>query len=172
MTTRKQGAGRVYQEIMLAFAALVVPLFVLMGVLLGLVLSNRVQQSVSTGIFATAEAQHTSSGYLVDYDANKITTVASWASTTATLLPPLIMYLFSYRVAAQFEKFGRQQNSSKLPTPAQFSLLLLFLQGGPGSLWNGLMYSSWKRREKSVPMLTAAFWLFILSSSLRYDLLC
>lgn len=98
-----------------------------------------------------------SSAYLITYSATRLTTVASWTSTIAAVMPGFVMTLLSFQVANQMLKECKSTSQGHLPTPYQLGLLLESFQGGPMALWNGLNYVLWKRRNKLNPMLRLTF---------------
>jgi hypothetical protein len=137
-TAGLRGFGDAYIEIFLALLILTIPLLVLAGVLLSLIFSNRVVQSSAAGSLIPCASTEKAGVYYVDYDATRLITVASWASSLAPLLPSLVMTLLSFRIAAIMKRKPAVAGETKkgLPTPYQLSLLMELFNGSVIALWN------------------------------------
>jgi hypothetical protein len=133
---RVQGA---FKDIFLAFAIIFLPLTILSGVLLGLIFYYRVvpNNSLSSTKLQLPQGSDASndSFYLVDFSATKLTTVASWTSSVASLLPGFVMTLLSYPASSRILKASKDESAASLMTPFQLCLFVSLLKGGIGSLW-------------------------------------
>ena len=58
-----------------------------------------------------------SSAYLVDFSATQLTTLASWASSIATLMPRVLVGLHRYRVVRAIIHYSNAASLNELPTP-------------------------------------------------------
>lgn len=140
---------RGYQNIILAVIVTTLPFLVIIGVLLGLILVHRVERGISISpTLQLPDDKPNSNVYLTHFSATQLTTLASWASNVATLVPGFLLILYSYRLA---NLFIMQSNDGEthhlLPTPYQLGLLLGTLDGKLMSLWDGLRYSFWKQKD-------------------------
>lgn len=81
------------------------PFLVFVGILLHLVLDYQVAGNDPALPNLQLPGDEIEYGvYLVNYSATKLTTIASWASNIAAVLPGCIMTMFSYRLAQMFTK--------------------------------------------------------------------
>ena len=148
--------SRAYRDISFAFLVICFPMVVLSGLLLGLVYSKRVkeaEESPST-LQLPNSVQNDACAYLVDYSATRLITIASWTSTVAPFLPGFVMVLLSFPAARRMLKNSNASHNQNLPTPYQIGLYLHLLTASRGALWQCMKYKSWKKREKSVSVIT------------------
>lgn len=153
--------GRI-REILIAFAAMTLPMIIFTGILLGLIFHYRITQNdfVSENLAFDTE-QIRADAYYVRVSATTLVTVASWSSTIAPILTGFAVTLVSYPVAKQLLEASGGSGTSQLPTPFQMSLIVRMISSGSFSaLWGWLTYSlGWRgRREsqvRSIKSLTA-----------------
>lgn len=148
-----------WTDIMLATSVITLPMLVLPAVLLGLVFSNRVTQNpgLSPDLALPAGTNpNDQNAYLVRFSSTKLTTVASWTSTVAPMLPTFVMTLLSFPVARRVLKGSNNRLSRYLPTPFQMGLYLKLQDGCTSSLFDCVKYRFWSRREKLVTPLRLA----------------
>ena len=160
--------SRAYRDISFAFLVICFPMVVLSGLLLGLVYSKRVkeaEESPSTLQLPNA-VQNDASAYLVDYSATRLITIASWTSTVAPFLPGFVMVLLSFPAARRMLKTSNAGRGQNLPTPYQIGLYLHLLTASRGALWQCMKYKGWKKREKSVSVITKLVIGLVLSTFL------
>ena len=152
------GIGGSLQDIALAAVASTIPMLSLAAALLIIVYTNRVEDpSISTrSELGDSSGTRDSSVLYIDYDATRLATIASWASSVAFLLPGFIMTLFWYHVAHSFQHDSQAVTIPKLPTPYQLGLLLALKSGGLQPLWDWIVYLFSRRRERQTPLLTSA----------------
>lgn len=133
--------GEAHWDLVLSAAAVTIPVLLLATVLLALVFGFRVEpQSANPLTLGATHSIKNDNAYLVDFDATKITTVASWASSISSLLPAFVMTLWSYRYAKKMHQASDGPQQERLPTPFQLSLYLQMCSGGLGSLIQGSKY--------------------------------
>ena len=139
------------QSFSLCFALFIttVPISFLVGVLFFLVFSFQVQnpKDISSSLRLPSD-DGDPNAYLVNFSATKLTTLVSWISSVATLLPGSLMTLFSYRIANKLRERSDAAEVDGLPTPYQFGLLLEGLDGKYISLWHAFLYLLWRKRAK------------------------
>ncbi|KAH8728090.1 hypothetical protein GQ44DRAFT_769616 [Phaeosphaeriaceae sp. PMI808] len=164
--------GRV-REILIAFAAMTLPMLVFSGLLLGLIFHYRITQNdyVSKDLAFDFNGDQ-SNAYFVRISATILVTVASWSSTIAPILIGFAVTLISYPVAKNLMKASANTDTEKLPTPFQLSLIIRMISSSPYSaIWSWLTYSlGWRgRRENqanSIKSLSTILILGILLSTL------
>ena len=149
----------------IAFASLfsTIPVLVLASTLLAIVFANRLDDSSSTTLPFPNPTVDEPGVYYVDFDSNNLTTVASWASSVALLVPGFTMTLLWYRIAHAMQRDSRDETASSLPTPWQFGLLLALRTGGLQPLWGWLSYLFTRRRRRQSPLLRLAGSILALS---------
>ena len=165
---RKKYYSGTYNSILIAVITTVVPLLALSGVLLYLVFHYRVEQSlsISSNLKLSSDIEDPDA-YYIDFSATKLTTIASWMSSIATLLPGSIMTIFSYSLAKTIKHQSEKGDFDGLPTPYQLAILIETLDGKLTSLWNGLTYCAWKRRANINILLRLAFTFLVLALILK-----
>ncbi|ETN36248.1 uncharacterized protein HMPREF1541_08525 [Cyphellophora europaea CBS 101466] len=97
--------------------------------------------------------------YFVDYNPSTLTTIASWTSRVIPYLSSSIMALvafFSARHIVLKSKHG-DEHGSHLPTPEQLSLLINMLNGNGFSPLKDTILHRYRKREKLISPLPAAF---------------
>lgn len=101
------------------------PFLVIVAALLGIILGHRVDRSapLSSNLRLLGDADD-ANAYYVDWSATQLSTLTSWASNIATVLPGFIMTLSSYRLAKRFMMDSTSGEAKALPTPYQLGLLL------------------------------------------------
>ena len=104
----------------------------------------------------TNTSNHEPSFYYVNFSATRLTTVASWASTVALVLPGSIMSLYWHRLASFMQENARKGNSMAMPTPYEYSLLLALKTGGLPPLWEWLKHRFLRRRQRGSALLSDA----------------
>ena len=133
--------GEAHLDLVLSAIAVTIPVLLLASALLALVFAFRVEpQSANPLVLGATQSINNDDAYLVDFDATKITTVASWASSISSLLPAFIMTLWSYSYAKKIHQASDESQQERLPTPFQLSLYLQMCSGGLGSLVQGSKY--------------------------------
>lgn len=104
--------------------AIILPISLLVGVLLGLVYGFRVRTVQSLFQPSGNASQAASSAYvLVDYSATRMV-LASWLSTTAPILASFVMALWSLPIAQDMRAASVELDAHHLPTPYQLSLII------------------------------------------------
>jgi len=145
-----------------------VPFLLVVGVLLHLIFANRVERRTSTSPNLRLPSDtDDADAYLVNFSATQLTTLASWASNIATLVPGFLMTLYSHHLASMMRRQSQNSENGTLPTPYQLGLLLEALDAKLTSLWDGLMYLSWKRRERMNAVVRLAYTLLLVAFTLR-----
>lgn len=136
-----RNADQLLTGIIFPVIIITLPFLFIVASLLGIILAHRVERSapVSSPLRLTSDADDTDA-YYVDWSATQLSTLTSWASNIATVLPGFIMTLFSYRLANSFMMDSANAKSKGLPTPYQLGLLLSSLDAKLISLWHGLSY--------------------------------
>ncbi|KAF3932207.1 hypothetical protein ABW20_dc0109670 [Dactylellina cionopaga] len=146
-------------------------MLVLSGLLLGLVFIYRITGSSLIVVDGEPEA----GAYFVKISATSFTTVASWSSSLAPLLPGLIMTLAFFPVASKIRTYSITQDRAQLPTPYQLNLLVRMSTGGLGPLWEWAKYMFWKRRETSTAVVqlyliwAADTWLHVTTTTVLLE---
>lgn len=152
-----------------AFLA-IAPLVALLVTLVSLLLLHKVTlsgQRIST--FPSNESFSDPAAFYIDYDATRYTTVASWTSSIALLLPGFLASMIWYRQTQGLESDATLCQYDKLLTPYQLSLLLSLKSGTLGSLWDYISYIVSRRREKQAKFLFEAGFVVLLSTLLGQD---
>ena len=109
-----------------------VPMVFLPALLLGLTFgrpTSDAPSSTSDFAFNVSETSNSSDSYFVRMNATTLLTISSWSSTLTPLLGALLMYLWSYRVAASLSKHSQNSNKMGLPSPYQLALILEMIKG-------------------------------------------
>jgi hypothetical protein len=114
-------------------------------------------------LFPFNQNQSDPNTYYVNFDGTRYTTVASWASSIASLLPGFIMSLYWFPLSRQLES---REDLQALPTPQQLSLLIALKSGTLGSLWPALKYSCSRLRERQSRALAKATTLVLVTTLL------
>jgi hypothetical protein len=105
--------------------AVILPITLLSGVLVGLVWGYRVVPEQGLFPYSSNANQTIGSAWiLVDYSATRLVFVASWLSTLAPALASFIMVLWSLRVAQAMRAASVALDAGHLPTPYQLSLII------------------------------------------------
>ena len=156
--------------ILAAFLA-IAPLLALFATLISLLGLYKVKPSShSRADFSFNESGSDSTAFYIDYDATRYTTVASWTSSIALLLPGFLTSLIWYRQTQQLESDASLTRYDKLLTPYQLSLLLNLKSGTLSSLWEYVSYILSRRREKQARFLLNTGFVVFLSTLLGYDI--
>lgn len=166
-TNRKTGYSGAYNSIIIAVTTITIPLLAFTGVLLYLVLHHRFEQNPAWPNLQLSTDRLGSSAYYVDFSATKLTTIASWMSSIAALLPGCIMTILSHHLAKMYKQQSENGDFDALPTPYQLALLIETFHDKLTSLWNGLTYCLWKRRANLNILLRLAFPFLVISLLLR-----
>jgi hypothetical protein len=156
-------------DILLAAAILTIPLLILTAALLFLVFSYLIKPATfnSLGFPINQNAHISSDAYYINFSATSLTTVASWCSSLAPLLPPTVMTLLLYHISAMLKTKSENHANQELPTPFQLSLLVSFSEASLLSLWRWFVYISERKREKSVSIIRLATTILTISIVLR-----
>jgi len=156
--------------VLAAFLA-IVPLLALFAALVSLLGLYKVKASWHSRVdFSFNESTSDPAAFYVDYDATRYTTVASWTSSIALLLPGFLTSLIWYRQTQQFESDASLSLYDHFLTPYQLSLLLNLKSGTLGSLWEYVSYILSRRREKQAKFLLNTGFVVFLSTLLGYDI--
>ena len=154
-------------SVLAAFFA-TVPFIAIVGVLLYLINANRVgREKLSLPDLHLPTDTSDSDAFLVNFSATQLTTLASWASNVATLVPGLLMTLYSCRVASYLLRQSELGQVEQLLTPYQLSLLLETLDAKLMSLWTGCSYFFWKGRLRASKVLRLPVALLFAALTLR-----
>jgi hypothetical protein len=152
--------------VLAAFLA-IAPLLALFTALVLLLELYKVKPSThSRADFSFNENSSDPAAFYVDYDATRYTTVASWTSSIALLLPGFLTSLIWYRQTQQLESDASLVQYDKLLTPYQLSLVLNLKSGTLGSLWEYVSYILSRRREKQARFLFDTGFIVLLSTLL------
>jgi len=151
--SRRPGFNGAVNNIALAIIVITVPFLVFVGLLLYLVFKFRVQRGDLLPNLQLPSDSDDTNVYFVDYSATRLTTIASWASNVATILPGFVLTMSSYHLANIYLKQSKKaenfaMGARSLPTPYQLGLLLDMLDGKITAIWNVLNYYFWKKRER------------------------
>lgn len=145
----------------------IVPLLSLFIALVSLLLLYRVEaRHISRPDFAFSESRFDPAAFYVDFDATRYTTVASWTSSIALLLPGFLTSLIWYHQAQQLENDACLAKYDDLLTPYQLALLLNLKSGTLGSVWEYISYVISRRRERQARFLLNTGFVVLLSTSL------
>lgn len=145
-------------DVLIALSLVSLPMILLTGILLGLVFYYEIKPS-RFNLPGVPDPYNTdATAFLVDFSATKLVTVASWTSSTTSLLPPFAMVLLSYPVARSISEASQRGNKDELPSPYQFGLLLELLGGNVGSLWSWIRYRRWRTKERTTSSLRVSFY--------------
>lgn len=127
---KRRGCSGSELEILFAIVAATIPLLVIAILLLAIVLRYRVVLSPPhPALQTTANNANENGAFLVNFSATRLTTLASWASNIAAILPPFIMTLIALRLSRTLTENSEKRNVDGLPTPWQFSLLVELMAG-------------------------------------------
>jgi hypothetical protein len=123
VATANSGALRFFQghisEILIAFAAMTLPMITFTAILLGLVQNDFVSDTLAFG----TEQVRNDANY-VRISATALITVASWSSTIARILAGIAATLVSYPLAKHLLTASEIHGTSQLPTPFQLCLVI------------------------------------------------
>ncbi|RDW59075.1 hypothetical protein BP5796_11999 [Coleophoma crateriformis] len=154
---QKKEPNEATEDILFTALAVTLPVLTLAAILIWIVFRYQINQDVKASKYGFPSVDNGISGnaYYVDFNTTSFTTVASWASSVATLLPGFIMTLYSYKVAEQVKRDTDLQNNGRLPTPYQFHLWLQMSSGGVWAAWKGIRYAMSMPRERLVRVVTS-----------------
>jgi hypothetical protein len=152
---RQDEPGRTHTQRILAGGALVaVPMVVFTIVILALVFSNILENTAcphgdirpEQPLVNTTSKSH----YYVDYPAARLVWISSFSSTVSFAMIGVIMTMFAYRSAAQLLAASSQPNETeRLLSPYQTSLLLRILNSDYFSIWDTILYSRSKSSQRA-----------------------
>jgi hypothetical protein len=166
---KASGSGRVPWKFGVSACIAILPLVALLAALISLLLRYRVKPSShSRADFVFNESGSDPTAFYVDFDATQYTTVASWTSSIALLLPGFLTTLLWYRQSEQLSSDALFSRHERLLTPYQLSLLLGLKSGTLGSLWEYLSYTKSRRREKQSKFLSHTGFVVLMSTLLGY----
>ena len=159
-----------------------IPIIVITAVLLWFIFHYRLDLATGLGEFAPAPKEVNRSAtewldyirhnggdqaYYVDYNPSTITTIASWTSRVIPYLASSIMALVAFFAARHIvlkSKHG-DEHGTHLPTPEQLSLLINMLNGSGFSPLKDTLLHRYRKKEKLISPLPAAFTaLFFITS--------
>ena len=144
-----------------------VPLIALLIALFSLLFLYKVEPArQSRPDFASNQSIYNPAVFYIEYDATRYTTVASWTSSIALLLPGFLTTLIWYYQSQRLEQDTKEAELNSLLTPYQLSLLLNLKSGTLGSLWDYLQYICSRRREKQARFLFDAGFVVLISTLL------
>ena len=135
--------------ILLAFAAVVIPICGIVIALLVVISTHRVDRATGNGIFPFNGSDQPCSApaYLVDFSATTLVIPGTWTSTIANLVAGFLMFLLSFWLARAIK--GRSlHHRNQLPTPKQLSLFIGVVGGGVGPLWDWCLYTFGWRKQR------------------------
>ena len=159
---RQKAESRNISDIVLSATASTLPVVGIAFTLIFIVYHNRlIISQPQTGDFRNTISNyelgvHNPSVFYVNFSATRLTTVASWASTVALILPGSIMSLYWHRIASFMQRNAQTGNIMAMPTPYQYSLLLALRTGGLPSLWEWFKHRFFRRRQRGNPLLLDA----------------
>ena len=170
---KASGSGRVSWLFGVSACLAILPLVALLVVLISLLLSYHVKPSAhSRADFAYNESGSDPTAFYMDFDATQYTTVASWTSSIALLLPGFLTTLLWYRQSEELSSDVLFSRHDRLLTPYQLSLLLGLRSGTLGSLWDYLSYARSRHREKQSKFLSHTGFVVLTSTLLGYVTIC
>ncbi|KAH7402841.1 hypothetical protein BKA66DRAFT_578240 [Pyrenochaeta sp. MPI-SDFR-AT-0127] len=162
--TKKHRLPRLF--LLATFAALG-PLTALLIALVSLLLQYKVEPTANArSDFWFNQSGHDPGAFFIQYDATRYTTVASWTSSIALLLPGFLTTLIWHRQSHRLERDTTNAEYDSLLTPYQLSLLLSLKSGTIGSLLDYLLYICSRRREKQARFLFDAGFVVLMSTVL------
>lgn len=136
-------------QIVLAYLATSLPVFLLAAVLLGLIYVNHLPSVVGLNDDGSVRRVETcKDGIFVNYPATRLTFVSSLISTTATYMSLPIMTLASFPISRGLIRDSKRSSQTALPSPYQSNLLISLLAGGLNSLWNTAEYLIFWRKKR------------------------
>ena len=148
---------RNYNEFIFAAIAATLPVIGIAFTLIFIVYHYRLNPfQVPIAELQTITSNHEPGFYYVNFSATRLTTVASWASTVALVLPGSIMSLYWHRLALFMQDNVRKGNSMAMPTPYEYSLLLALRTGGLPPLWEWVKHYLLRRRQRGNALLSDA----------------
>jgi hypothetical protein len=137
--------------------AVVLPITLLSGVLVGLVWGYRVVPEQGLFPYSSNANQTTGSTWiLVDYSATRLVFVASWLSTLAPTLASFVMVLWSLPIAQAMRAASVASDAGHLPTPYQLSLIIGVTLASTQRLRRYFQYALSGSRPRIPPVLHKA----------------
>lgn len=158
-------------DILLACLTATLPMIFLSVATLYIVFHYRIDDTVCQLQELCPQLNQTSSDvYLVDFSATTLTTIASWSSSISLTLTAVLMFLFSYPIAAHFIRSSQTTKYTELPTPYQLNLLIGSLGASLLTIWQFVVYTAtWgKKRGSTVTPLAASVSMLFFTIALRY----
>lgn len=137
--------------------AVILPITLLSGVLVGLVWGYRVVPE--QGLFPYSNNANQTTGrtwILVDYSATRLVFVASWLSTLAPALASFVMVLWSLPIAQAMRAASVALDAGHLPTPYQLSLIIGVTLASTQRLRQYFQYALFGSRPQIPPVLHKA----------------
>src|SRR5271154_2097964 len=137
--------------------AVILPITLLSGVLVGLVWGYRVVPE--QGLFPYSSNANQTIGrtwIFVDYSATRLVFVASWLSTLAPALASFVMVLWSLPIAQAMRAASVALDAGHLPTPYQLSLIIGVTLASTQRLRRYFQYALSRSRPQIPPVLHKA----------------
>jgi hypothetical protein len=119
------GGQTLLRNVLWPMMAIILPISLVAGVLIGLICGYRVRAEQSLFQSSGNASEAPSSTYvLVDYSATRLIFLASWLSTMAPILASFVMVLWSLPIAQTMRTASAELDAGHLPTPYQLSLII------------------------------------------------
>jgi hypothetical protein len=168
------------RNVLWPMTAIILPISLVAGVLIGLICGYRVQTEQS--LFqssANASEAPSSTSVLVDYSATRLVFLASWLSTMAPILASFVMVLWSLPIAQTMRTASAELDAGHLPTPYQLSLIIGVTLASVQRLRRYFEYALFGARPRIPPVLhkaammltlcvLLAFGVFVADTALHY----
>lgn len=155
-------------DILVGFSIVTLPMLIFNTVLVVLVAVLREPNS--------SESVRTEGAIYVDINATAFTTVTSWASTLSAVLGGFLILLGSYPSSYKLVRALKTNNTSNMPTPYQFAMMLDIKAGSVWrTFWRMIVYRTAYREKRAklaspVWFLTAVLILSVVMRSVNPSL--
>jgi hypothetical protein len=142
-------------SMLLAIAAISVPLGLFSALLVYFVYANRLHHSPSvSGLNAEQDEPGV---YYVNFSATKLVLLSSFSSTAAPIITGYFMSLLSYSISRRMVRLSETGSIRNLPTPHQLGFLIMSLDGSPTVLWDWFM-SLFRGGRYQVGVVKTSLW--------------
>ena len=158
ISQRRKSVYRGYGDVTLAAIASLLPVIGITFTLLFIVYHYRLapSQIPVEDLRRTNTSNYEPGFFYIEFSATRLTTVASWASSVALVLPGAFMSLHWHRITSFMQENALKGNSMAMPTPYEYSLLLALRTGGLPSLWEWIKNYYLRRKQRRLSLLSDA----------------
>lgn len=160
-------------EIWVALGVVSIPLFIVSGLLLGIIFTRRVRttESASSALSFNVNEDE-SNAYYIQISSTTLVLLASFSSTIASIIVGFVMTLLAYPVSRHLLRSLQLSNTKSIPKLYQLGLLITLLNAsGLAVLWRWAKYIIARPRHKVAGVLNTAGCGLVMANVFLYSLL-